>query len=102
MIGNTNVSSWTILASCAEISFGTCQIIWSGLSSTSLLNKKEDEYTQTNIQHINVERLTTPEFWDQLEATVDRPRNITYGRYLLITRKQKNGESVQQFNLALK
>ena len=50
---------------------------------------------------VNVERLTTEEFWDQLEAIFIRPRNITDDRYLLLKRKQKKDETVEQFHLAL-
>ena len=55
-----------------------------------------------NNPHLNVERLTTKELWDQLEANFTRPRNITYDRYLLLTRKQKKDETVEQFHLTLK
>ena len=58
-------------------------------------------HTRTN-PHVNVERLTTKELWDQLEAIFIRPRNITCDRYLLLTRKQKKDETVEQFHLALK
>ena len=54
-----------------------------------------------NNPRVNVERLTTEEFWDQLEAIFIRPRHITYDRYLLLRRKQKKDELVEQFHLAL-
>ena len=38
--------------------------------------------------HTNVENKTTQEIWEELELTFIRPRNVTFDRYLLLTRKQ--------------
>ena len=40
------------------------------------------------------------ELWDELEKTFIRPRNVTFDRYL--TRKQRRGETMEQFHSALR
>ena len=52
--------------------------------------------------HTNVEAKTTMERWDELEQTFTRPRNVTFDRYLLVTRKQQRGETMEQFHSALR
>ena len=52
--------------------------------------------------HTNVENKTTQEIWEELELTFTRPRNVTFDRYLLLTRKQQRGETMEQFHLALR
>ena len=37
--------------------------------------------------HTNVEAKSTMELWEELEQTFIRPRNVTFDRYLLLTRK---------------
>ena len=50
----------------------------------------------------NVESKSTMELWDELEQTFIRPRNVTFDRYLLLTRKQYRGETMKQFHSALR
>ena len=50
----------------------------------------------------NVENKTTQEIWEELELTFIRPRNVTFDRYLLLTRKQQRGETMEQFHSALR
>ena len=52
--------------------------------------------------HTNVESKSTMELWDELEPTFIRPRNVTFDRYLLLTRKQHRGETLEQFHSALR
>ena len=52
--------------------------------------------------HTNVETKTTMELWDELEQTFIRPRNVTFDRYLLLTRKQHREEIMEQFHSALR
>ena len=52
--------------------------------------------------HTNVENKTTQEIWEELELTFIRPRNVTFNRYLLLTRKQQRGETIEQFHSALR
>ena len=52
--------------------------------------------------HTNVEAKTTMELWEELELTFIRPRNVTFDRYLLLTRKQHRGETMEQFHSALR
>ena len=52
--------------------------------------------------HTNVEEKTTMELWEDLEQTFIRPRNVTFDRYLLLTRKQHRGETMDQFHSALR
>ena len=52
--------------------------------------------------HTNVESKTTMELWEELEQTFIRPRNVTFDRYLLLTRKQQRGETMEQFHSALR
>ena len=51
--------------------------------------------------HTNVEKKTTQEKWEELELTFIRPRNVTFDRYLLLTRRQQRGETMEQFHSAL-
>ena len=52
--------------------------------------------------HTNVENITTQQLWEELELTFIRPRNVTFDRYLLLTRRQQKGETVEQFHSALR
>ena len=52
--------------------------------------------------HTNVEAKSTMELWEELEQTFIRPRNVTFDRYLLLTRKQHRGETMEQFHSALR
>ena len=52
--------------------------------------------------HTNVETKSTMELWDELEQKFIRPRNVTFDRYLLLTRKQHRGETVEQIHSALR
>ena len=52
--------------------------------------------------HTNVEAKSTMELWEELEQTFICPRNVTFDRYLLLTRKQHRGETVEQFHSALR
>ena len=52
--------------------------------------------------HTNVESKSTMELWDELEQAFIRPRNVTFDRYLLLTRKQHRRETIEQFHSALR
>ena len=52
--------------------------------------------------HTNVEKITTLQLWEELDLTLIRPRNVTFDRYLLLTRRQQKGETVEQFHSALR
>ena len=52
--------------------------------------------------HTNVENTTTQQLWEELELTFIRPRNVTFDRYLLLTRRQQKGETLEQFHSALR
>ena len=52
--------------------------------------------------HTNVETKSTMELWDELEQTFNRPRNVTFDRYFLLTRKHHRRESMEQFHSALR
>ena len=52
--------------------------------------------------HTNVEAKSTKEIWKELELTFIRPRNVTFDRYLLLTRRQQRGETMEQFYSALR
>ena len=52
--------------------------------------------------HTNVEAKSTMDLWEELEQTFIRPRNVTFDRYLLLTRKQHRGETMEQFHSALR
>ena len=52
--------------------------------------------------HTNVEKITTQQLWEELEPTIIRPRNVTFDRYLLLTRRQQKGETMEQFHSALR
>ena len=52
--------------------------------------------------HTNVEAKSTKEIWEELELTFIRPRNVTFDRYLLLTRRQQRGETLEQVHSALR
>ena len=52
--------------------------------------------------HDNIYDLTTLELWEMMEIAFIRPRNITFGRYVFFSRKQKKGATVEKFYRILK
>ena len=52
--------------------------------------------------HTNVENKTTEDIWEELELTLIRPRNVIFNHYLLLTRKQQRGETMEQFHSVLR
>ena len=50
----------------------------------------------------NIYDLTTLKPWEMMEIAFIRPRNITFDRYVFFSRKQKKGETVEQFYSILK
>ena len=52
--------------------------------------------------HDNIHDLTTLKLWEMMEIAFIRPRNITFDRYVFFLRKQKKGETVEQFYSILK
>ena len=52
--------------------------------------------------HTDVEAKSTKEIWEELELTFIQPRTVTFDRYLLLTRRQQRGETMEQFHLALR
>ena len=52
--------------------------------------------------HDNIYDLTTLKLWEMMEIVFIRPRNITFDRYVFVSRKQKKGETVEQFYSILK
>ena len=52
--------------------------------------------------HDNIYDLTTLKLWEKMEIAFIRPRNITFDRYVFFSRKQKKGETVEQFYNILK
>ena len=55
-----------------------------------------------NFPHTIVENKTTQEIGEELELTFIRPRNVTFDRFLLLTRKQQREETMQQFHSSLR
>ena len=52
--------------------------------------------------HDKIYDLTTLKLWKMMEIAFIRPRNITFDRYVLFSRKQQKGETVEQFYSILK
>ena len=52
--------------------------------------------------HTNVENKTTKDIWEEPELTFIRLRNVKFDRYLLLTRKQQRGETMEQSHSALR
>ena len=52
--------------------------------------------------HDNMYDLTTLKLWQMMEIAFIRPRNITFDRYVFFSRKQKKGETAEQFYSILK
>ena len=46
---------------------------------------------------INLEAISTKNLWDVLNTTFIRIHNITFDRYLFLTRKQQKGEPIEKF-----
>ena len=46
---------------------------------------------------INLETISTKDLWDILNTTFIRIHNITFDRYLFLTRKQQKGEPIEKF-----
>ena len=65
-----------------------------GTEGRCLLNQK--------FPHDNIYDLTTLKLWEMMEIAFIRPRNITFDRYVFFSRKQKKGETVEQFYSILK
>ena len=47
--------------------------------------------------HLKMDILTTAELWLIMESAFIRQRNITFDRYVLLTTKQRRGESIEHF-----
>ena len=54
------------------------------------------------VHHDNVYDLTTLKLWEMMEIAFIHPRNTTFDRYVLFSRKQKKDEIVEQFYSILK
>ena len=52
--------------------------------------------------HDNIYDLTTLKLWEMMEIAFIRPRNIIFDRYVFFSRKQKKGETAEQFYSILK
>ena len=59
-------------------------------------------FANTKISHDNIYDLSTLKLWEMMEIAYIRPRNITFDRYVFFSRKQKKGETVEQFYSILK
>ena len=46
---------------------------------------------------INLETISTKDLWDVLNTTFIRIHNITFDRYLFLTRKQQKGEPIEKY-----
>ena len=46
---------------------------------------------------VNLETISTKDLWDVLNTTFIRIHNITFDRYLFLTRKQQKGEPIEKF-----
>ena len=46
---------------------------------------------------VNLEAISTKNLWDVLNTTFIRIHNITFDRYLFLTRKQQKGEPIEKF-----
>ena len=52
--------------------------------------------------HDNIYDLSTLKLWEMMDIAFIRPRNITFDRYVFFSRKQKKGETLDQFYSILK
>ena len=52
--------------------------------------------------HTNAENITTQQLCEELELKFIRPRNVTFDHYLLLTRRQQKGETMEQLHSALR
>ena len=47
--------------------------------------------------NIQIHRVTTKDLWESLDQVVTKQRNITFDRYIFLTKKQLEGEPVEKF-----
>ena len=59
-------------------------------------------FATQQFSHDNIYDLSTLKLWEMMEIAFIRPRNITVDRYVFFSRKQKKGETVEQFYSILK
>ena len=58
---------------------------------------EERGFLTEKFPHDNIYDLNTLKLWEMMEIVFMRPRNITFDCYIFFSRKQKKGETVEQF-----
>ena len=74
--------------------FHSCILASDGTEGRRLLTQK--------FSHDNFYDLTTLKLWEMMEIAFIRPRNITFDRYVIFSKKQKKGKTVEHFYSILK
>ena len=59
-------------------------------------NRKTTNFQLKNLT-LNLDEISTRNLWDILNTTFIRIHNITFDRYLFLTRKQQKGEPIEKF-----
>ena len=62
----------------------------------SLLTEGRRVFNSKNLT-VNLDEILTRNLWDVLNTTFTRIHNITFDRYLFLTRKQQKGEPIEKF-----
>ena len=86
---------------CGERPWNMCDQKCVSLLYLSIGTERRRLLTQ-KFPHDNIYDLTTLKLWEMMEKDFIRPRNITFDRYVFFSRKQKKGETVEQFYSILK
>ena len=86
---------------CGERPWHLCDQKCVSLMYLSISTKGRRLLTQ-KFPHDNIYNLTILKLWEMMEITSIRPRNIKFDRYVFFSRKQKKGETVEQFYSILK
>ena len=61
------------------------------------LGTERRQVFSSKISTTNLDEFSTRSLWDILNETFTRVHNITFDRYLLLTRKQQKGEPIEKF-----
>ena len=86
----------TVGVLCGDKSWKKCDLKASSLMYLSLGTEGRRVFNSKN-SAVNQDEISTKNLWDILNETFIRIHNITFDRYLFLTRKQQKGEPIEKF-----
>ena len=81
---------------CGDKPWKLCDRKEASLMYLSLGTERRRVFNSKN-STVNLDEISTKNFWDVLNITFIRIHNITFDRYLFLTRKQQKGEPIEKF-----